>query len=185
MEIPEENGDQRGPRNKRLLVLVGIAVLVLVAAVVSLVVAVVYSVPQSPEVGALAPDFEVPTLNNETVKLSAFRGQPVLLNIWANWCGGCKEEMPHLQAVFEERAGDGLVVLAVHVRQGQSDAQSFVQQYGYTFPVGLDVDGSVEGKYQVEVIPMTFFIDREGIIRFIKVGVASKAELDSALESIL
>ena len=83
MEIPEENGEQRGPRNKRLLVLVGIAVLVLVAAVVY--TAVVYLSPRGtegpPEVGALAPDFEVPTLNNETVELSAFRGQPVLLNI--------------------------------------------------------------------------------------------------------
>ena len=139
----------------------------------------------SPEVGSPAPDFTLPTLDGQTVKLSDFKGQPVFINFWATWCPPCLSEMPHIQAVFDDEASKGLVVLAVNVGEEQSTARHFIEQQGYTFPIALDVDGSIGEKYRVRAYPTSLFIDPEGVIRSIKVGsFQSEAQIRSMLEII-
>ena len=137
--------------------------------------------------GALAPDFTVPSLEGGLVTLSTYRGRPVLLNFWASWCGPCRAEMPYFQAVYEEAEGEGLALLAINVGEDRARVQSFVREQRLTFTVGLDLDGDVARAYRVgPPLPASFFIDREGVIRRIAIGSApSEAAVWQALESIM
>lgn len=125
-----------------------------------------------PQPGFLAPDFSLQTLDGELVTLSEFRGQPVLVNMWASWCTPCKYEMPAIQGVYEEYRDQGFTVLAVNLTKKDvlSSVKSFVEEHGLTFPILLDQDGRVEEAYQLRGLPTSFFIDRDGIIQSVVIG---------------
>jgi len=115
-------------------------------------------------VGQEAPDFELETLNGEKVKLSDYRGQPVMLNFWATWCPPCKEEIPDMQKFYEE---NDIVVLAVNLtdtEMSKKNVQKFADEYGITFPVVLDVDSETSLLYKINPIPTSYMIDKEGMI---------------------
>ncbi|MGJ7913313.1 redoxin domain-containing protein [Neobacillus sp. LXY-1] len=114
-------------------------------------------------VGSKAPDFELKTLTGETVKLSELKGKKVMLNFWATWCPPCKAEMPDMEK-FHSEVGDKVTILAVNI-DPQLDVKGFVNEYKITFPILLDTDDGVNGKYQVLSIPTTYFIDSKGIIQ--------------------
>lgn len=138
------------------------------------------------EVGKLAPDFTLTGLNGKEVSLSDFRGQPVLLNFWATWCGPCRIEMPLLQAMYEKWTGEGLVFLAVNIQEDPARVREFIEGAGYTFPILLSPGNEVPLAYNVRGIPATFFIDAEGVIRDIKIGAfLSEGEFESKLAKIM
>ena len=141
---------------------------------------------EAPKVGAHAPDFTLPVLDGQSISLSDLRGRAVVLNFWATWCGPCVAEMPHLQEVFEERAGDDLSMFLINIAQGSGTVRQFVQANGLSIPVLLDSRGDVATRYDIRAIPATFFIDKEGNIQAIKVGsFSNKAEIEAYLESII
>jgi peroxiredoxin len=115
------------------------------------------------KVGSAAPDFELSSLNGETIRLSRFKGQPVLLSLGATWCPDCRAEAPLLQALHE--AHPELVVLLIDSNESAGVVQDFVEEMGITHPVLLDRDGSVSELYQVFAIPTELFIDADGIIQ--------------------
>jgi peroxiredoxin len=142
----------------------------------------------SPREGFAAPDFTLGTMNGDEVTLSNLRGQAVVINIWASWCPPCRAEMPAIQAVYEKNRDRGLEVLAVNTtyQDSERDAQAFVQEYGLTFPVPMDRDGSVSRQYQLRALPSTFFVDRNGIIRKVVLGgPMSETTIQTAVEEIL
>ena len=94
--------------------------------------------PGPPEVGKLAPDFELNTLDRQTIVLSQLRGTPVLLNFWATWCGPCRHEMPFLQQLYLDWPTDELALITVNVAEDSSDVSRFMQEQGLSFPVLLD-----------------------------------------------
>jgi peroxiredoxin len=116
-------------------------------------------------VGQQAPDFQLQSLDGKTVSLSDFRGQPVLLNFWASWCGPCIGEMPDLQSVYDNWTDKGLQMLAVNVGEGPLTVVAFVKGHKYTMPVLLDTGNNVSRLYGVTGIPTTYLIDKDGIIR--------------------
>jgi peroxiredoxin len=138
--------------------------------------------PEQPSQGdGMAPDFQLQNLDGQTVSLSSLRGRPVMLNFWATWCGPCQMEMPYMQEVFEDSDWDeqGLVLLAVNVGDSPSEIRSFMEDNGLSFTVLMDTDKSVALDYNVRGIPSTFFIDKNGIIKDVKVGTfKNKAEID-------
>ena len=138
-------------------------------------------------VGNPAPDFQLPNLDGKTVSLSDLRGKPVLLNFWASWCRPCRDEMPHIQQVYEEWSDKGLVVLAINLGESSSKVKEFVQSYGLPFPVLLDTKGDIAQKYNVRgLIPTTFFIDKNGIIQVKKIGAfPNKAAIETKLGEII
>ena len=139
-----------------------------------------------PEVGKLAPDFTLTGLDGQEVSLSAFRGQPVLLNFWAIWCGPCRMEMPLLQDMYEKWSGEGLVFLAVNLQEDPARVKEFIAEAGYTFPILLSPGNEVPLAYNVRGIPATFFIDADGVIRDIKIGAFLTAgEIESKLAKIM
>jgi len=141
---------------------------------------------QAPQVGEQAPDFQLPNLEGQSISLSDFRGEPVLVNFWASWCGPCIYEMPFIQEVYEEWSASGLVVLAINKGESLSTAKDFMQSGNYSFPVLLDISQDVALEYNIWGIPTTFFIDKDGIIQAIKVGAfSSKAEIEMMLSEII
>ena len=135
----------------------------------------------APKVGALAPDFTLPILEGQTVSLDKMRGQPVVLNFWATWCGPYRMEMPCLQAAFNQK-GQGIRFIAINLGESEKEARQFARYMGISCTVALDRNGAVGNAYNVRYIPTTFLIDKEGVIRHIKMGAfGSKDELMALL----
>ncbi|MFH2038529.1 MAG: TlpA disulfide reductase family protein, partial [Chloroflexota bacterium] len=129
--------------------------------------------------GFSAPDFSVDLLTGGQITLSGLRGQPVVLNVWATWCPPCRQEMPALEKVYNDFKEEGLVLIGLNLTSQDSEktVASFVQEFGLSFPIALDRDGTVQKKYKISGYPTTFFIDREGIIRSVVVGGPMSAAL--------
>jgi thiol-disulfide isomerase/thioredoxin len=115
-----------------------------------------------PVAATAASGFELPALDGGTVRLDDFRGRVVLLNFWATWCAPCREEMPALAALATQLGPQGLVVLAVSVREPRATVEPFVRGLGLRFPVALDQEGTVTARYHVFALPTTIVVDRQG-----------------------
>ncbi len=132
-----------------------------------------------------APDFTVYDENGNPHKLSDYFGKPIVLNFWASWCPPCKAEMPEFNEKYKE-LGDEIQFLMVNVTYGDvfQDAVDHIQQQGYQFPVLYDHTGEAAYTYQVEGIPVTYFINAEGVLVTHRVGMLSGAELDTYIGMI-
>lgn len=117
------------------------------------------------ERGDLAPDFELETLDGDTVRLSDFRGKRVMLNFWATWCPPCRAEMPDMQRFHEDK---DVVILAVNLTDTPNESiekvEDFIDEFGITFRALLDTETAVANLYQIQPIPTNYLIDSEGII---------------------
>lgn len=118
----------------------------------------------APQLGYLAPDFELSDVEGKIVRLSELRGKPVLLNFWATWCPPCRKEMPDLQR-FHEQYGDKTVVLGINWNDEEQAAAEFLKSYGVTYKNMIDRDGKVFVSYRLTAIPTSFWIDEAGVIR--------------------
>ncbi|WP_065410384.1 peroxiredoxin family protein [Pseudobacillus wudalianchiensis] len=120
------------------------------------------------KIGNQAPDFTLETLDGKKVALSDYQGKKVILNFWATWCPPCKAEMPHMQNFYEKEANKSNVeILAVNLTnndQGKEAVAEFSKQYGLTFPILLDQDGTTGSTYQVATIPTTYILNTDGTI---------------------
>ncbi|RME47272.1 MAG: TlpA family protein disulfide reductase [Chloroflexi bacterium] len=128
--------------------------------------------------GSEAPAFKLQTLDAGELSLEDWKGHTVLLNFWATWCTWCKYELPALQAVYEKYQGQGLVVIGVDVEEPHGLVMAYVQRYGLSFPVVLDLDGAVAEVYRVYGLPMTYFLDKNGVIVRVKRGAMREDELE-------
>ncbi len=135
-------------------------------------------------VGYTAPDFALTTADGETVRLSELRGQPLVLNFWATWCGPCRAEMPALLRLEEEHAGRARVI---GVNQGESaeTITAFANELNVDYPLLLDPGHAINRQYGVRGLPTTLFIDADGVIRDQIVGAASEAVLAAKLGALL
>ena len=136
---------------------------------------------QIPAPGRPAPDFQLQSLDGQTIALTGLRGRPVMLNFWATWCGSCRAERPFIQEVFEDRefAEQGLVILAVNLSESAAKVGRFMEDNGLSFTVLLDTELEVMKLYNAALIPITYFIDKDGIIKDIKIGAfRNKAEIE-------
>ncbi len=117
------------------------------------------------EVGFKAPGFTARNLKGHRVQLADHRGQVVILNLWATWCGPCRVEMPGLENLYRRYRSEGLEILAVSIDKGHADkVQKFTDEYQLSFPILLDTDGEVEGLYNTFTIPTTYVIDKHGMV---------------------
>ena len=142
----------------------------------------------SPREGFPAPDFTLDTLEGSQMTLSDLRGKVVIVNLWTSWCPPCRAEMPAIEQIYQENKAQGLEVLAVNSTYQDSElaAASFAQEFGLTFPVLLDRDGSVSKRYQLLALPTTYFIDRQGIIRaVVPGGPMSETLIESKIVDLL
>jgi peroxiredoxin len=125
--------------------------------------------PGPPEIGQLASDFELNTLDGTTMRLSQFQGQAVIVNFWGTWCPPCVQEMPLLEAVYSREQPE-LIILGVNEQDSLADARQFVADFNIRFPILVDKDGLVAEQYIVRGFPTTFFIDAEGVLQAQHIG---------------
>jgi len=130
------------------------------------------SASTSPQIGFTAPDFALNTLDGTTISLSNLRGKVVLINLWASWCPPCRAEMPALDNVYRQYREAGFVVLGLNTtyQDSEADAGTFVQTLGLEFPILLDREGVVSRQYQLQALPTSYFVGRDGTIRDVVFG---------------
>ena len=140
----------------------------------------------APKIGHPAPDFRLRTLAGQEVALSDFRGQPVVINFWATWCGPCRVEMPHFQEAYTAYQNE-VVVLGVNLteRDNPDDIPGFVEEFGLTFPILFDEQGEVAQLYNAFGQPASVFVDAGGVVHTVFYGPVNKPFIDARISELL
>ncbi len=136
-------------------------------------------------VGNYAPVFEAPITSGDTIKLDDLRGSGVVVNFWSTWCPPCVKELPLLDSTAKNHLADSLVVIAVNMGDSEEEINDFLADMSLEFPVAIDSLGKVSREYQVAALPVTFFIDRDGVIQYKRTGELTEADVANGLDSIL
>ena len=135
-------------------------------------VVALWTISRCPEIGSRAPDFTLETVDGESVTLSDLNGKAVLLYLWSTPCVPCEYDMPHIQAFFDKWSGRDLVVLTINEGNSAAIAENFMVSKGFTVPVLLDPKSIISKRYCLDnAVPVTIFIDSDGIIRRVKTGM--------------
>lgn len=121
-------------------------------------------------VGAEAPDFALRSAAGPNLRLSEHRGQVVMINFWATWCGPCRQEMPKLDEIFARYEPAGFTLLGVNIDEDSAQAQRLADELGVTFPLLFDDEQDVSRLYDVQAMPMTVMVDRSGTVRSVHYG---------------
>lgn len=125
---------------------------------------------------AQAPDFTLRQLSGPNLRLAEQRGRVVMVNFWATWCGPCRVELPHLSRLHDKYRGSGFVLLGVNIDEDPTLARALVGKMGLTFPVLLDSEKKVVGAYDLNAMPATVLIDRDGRVRHLHRGYKEGVE---------
>ncbi|HZG56594.1 TlpA family protein disulfide reductase [Paenibacillus sp.] len=141
----------------------------------------------APKIGYLAPTFELETI--EGGRLGIQRGErekPVIVNFWASWCDPCRLEAPILSALYE-KYGDRVDIYGVNGidTDDMASVRAFIELYEYKFPTLLDRKGEVYDLYRVMGYPTSYFIDRDGVVRDMIVGLPGHAEFERRLVKLI
>src|SRR5262245_25756313 len=142
--------------------------------------------PAGVSAGQPAPDFALANPGGQTVRLSDFRGQPVVVNFFATWCGPCKEELPRFQAAYQRYRDRGLQVILVDLKESPADVGAFASRSGLSLPIVVDERGTVAAeRYRLTGLPTTIFVDATGVIRGVQTGPLSEEALTGGVSALL
>ena len=140
------------------------------------------------EVGRVAPDFVLEGLDGSQVRLSDLQGHPLLVNFWASWCIPCREETPGLIQAYEQNRKDGLLVVGINLQEAPERARQFANDFSINYPVVLDRKGQVARAWRIggpmQGLPVSYFIDGQGIVRKIVLGPVRQKDLAEGLPLI-
>jgi peroxiredoxin len=120
--------------------------------------------------GQVAPDFALKSSTGENLRLSEYRGNVVMINFWATWCGPCRQEMPLLDELYTRYERVGFRLLGVNIDDDSRRAMQMIEDLGVSFPVLFDTRKEVSKLYEVEAMPATVLVDREGNVRYVHHG---------------
>lgn len=138
------------------------------------------------QTGDKARDFVLNDLAGNPVQLSAFQGQPVILNFWATWCGPCRIEMPDLQAVYDQHQDDGLIILAIDRGETAETVRAFFyDELDLTFTPLLDEEGEVAQLYNVLNYPTSYFVAPDGSITAVHLGLMTESQIEGYLAATI
>ncbi|TES52821.1 TlpA family protein disulfide reductase [Halalkalibacterium halodurans] len=139
--------------------------------------------------GMLAEDFTLPLYEeSQSRSLSDYRGDVVILNVWASWCEPCRKEMPALMELQSDYESEDVSIVTVNMQTFErtvNDAGEFIEELGITLPVFLDEEGEFADAYQVQHLPMTYVLDREGIIHEVILGEVTYEQLEQLIVPLL
>ncbi len=117
-----------------------------------------------------APDFTLGSNSGYNLRLSEFRGEVVMINFWASWCGPCRQEMPLLDELYAQYQPLGFTILGVNVEEDSGKAEALLNEIPVSFPVLFDTQSKVSKLYDVVAMPSTILVDRDGHIRYLHHG---------------
>lgn len=141
--------------------------------------------PIGTAVGELAPDFEGSTLEGETIRLSDLRGKVVLVNAFASWCGPCRLEMPHLVVASQGLSQEDVAFVGINLQESPKAVARFRDEFGIDFPLVLDESGELtKNLYRPIGLPTSWFIDPDGVVRYVYSGAMTQDVLLRILEDV-
>jgi peroxiredoxin len=134
-----------------------------------------------------APDFNLPARVGQTVSLSGLKGQVVLINFWASWCGPCRKEMPVLDQLYQRYKPLGFTLLGVNVEEDSTAAETWLKDTPVSFPILFDRRNSVSKLYDVTAMPSTVLVDRQGHVRYLHFGYnpGTESEYQDQIRSLV
>ena len=136
-------------------------------------------------VGEPAPPLDLPQVGGGTIALAELRGRPVWVNFMATWCPPCVDEFPLMNGFAARHAEDGLVVIAVDVREDEGTVAAFAERLDTAFPIGLDLEGAAQAEWGANALPVHFWIDADGIVREGALGGIGPDVMAEALRTIM
>ena len=172
---------EQGPRGKVTSTIVGLAVVVFL-------LLLSYGLLAGPGSGPLnegpAPDFSLQLFDGGQLALADFRDRVVVVNFWASWCEPCREEAPILEKVWREYQDQGVTLIGIAYKDTEGKARAFLDEFGLTYPNGLDPGNRIARSYRVQGVPETFFI-KDGEIADLYIGPLTEDQLVARIEKLL
>lgn len=140
--------------------------------------------------GEVAPNFtlmafEKTQWGGQTFEVAALRGQVVVVNFWASWCKPCEQEAAELENSWRHYKDQGVMFLGVDYVDTETEAMGYLTRFDITYPNGPDLQTKISAAYRIKGVPETYFIDKNGVLAFVKIGPITQEELSSVLESLL
>ena len=142
------------------------------------------NVPVGTDIGERAPDFTLKDLQGNAISLADYRGRPVLLNFMHTWCVPCNNSAPRMNAAYEANQDKGFVILSVDVQEPPSATQAFIDKYDLKYPFVLDPDGKVLQLYGARGMPISYFLDANGVIQAVRPGELTREWIESTLAKV-
>jgi len=134
---------------------------------------------------SIAPGFSLPSRAGDTVTLDKLKGQVVMINFWASWCGPCRTEMPLLDQMYKRYSSLGFTLIGVNVEADTKDAEKLLASMPVTFPVVFDRESKVSKMYDVNAMPSSVFIDRKGNVSESIEGILLVEEFEEKVKPLL
>ena len=183
-ETPLTGGDAPAPKSRWGQVARWVAVL-LVVGLIALLGWGVVKAANGPRDSGMAPDFSLTGFDGRTVTLSQLQGQVVIVNFWASWCPPCREEAAYLEQTWRKYEGKGVVFIGVDWVDTEKEALAYIKEFDITYLNGPDIGTRIAQAYRIQGVPETFFVDKTGRLRGVKIGPLYPPELDNKIEELL
>lgn len=133
----------------------------------------------------MAPDFTITGFDGRTVTLSEVRGQVVIVNFWASWCPPCREEAAYLEETWRKYEGKGVIFIGVDWVDTEKEALAYIDEFDITYLNGPDVGTRAAQAYNIQGVPETFFVAKNGELRGVHIGPLKSPQLDEKIEELL
>ncbi len=184
----------RLPKNRRRVVIVSVLGAIIVLAIVFIVLVTLPASPEQPHggvaVGAAAPEFNLPIQGGPgagkgNIDLHSLRGHPVVINFWSESCQPCLSEVPYLRGIYPQYSASGaFTLLGINVADPRGDIASFGQTYHVNYPLLFDPGSKIETAYGITSLPVTYFVDSNGVVRFVSPQQLTPQLMQQGLEAI-
>ena len=169
-------------RSKRTGLIVTFAVLL---ALLGLLAWGLKKVQAGPVSSGMAPDFSLTSFDGRPLKLSELRGQVVIINFWASWCPPCREEAAYLEQTWRKYEGKGVVFIGVDWVDTEKEALAYMAEFDLTYFNGPDIGTCIAQAYNIQGVPETFYVSKNGELRGVHIGPLTSPELDDKIDELL